>query len=77
MARPAIFAIALFATALSTAAFADSGSDAEQRACRRDVAKHCRAVMNDSQQRVVQCLLVNAASISRGCQQVLRNHGQL
>jgi hypothetical protein len=72
-------AFVLAAAALSTAALAGdrSGSDAEKRACRHDVTRHCRAVMHESDQRVAQCLSMNAASLSKACQQVLRNHGQL
>jgi hypothetical protein len=78
MRRISIFVLAVAATTLSAiTAFADVASDQEKQACRHDVVRHCRAVMNDSEQRVGQCLIVNAASISRACQQVLRAHGQL
>jgi hypothetical protein len=62
---------------LLTSAFAQSGTPAEQSACRHDVAKHCRAVMHESEDRVTGCLVLNAASISKACQQVLRAHGRL
>ena len=35
------------------------------------------AVMHESEDRVSQCLSLNAANISKACQQVLRAHGQL
>jgi hypothetical protein len=63
--------------AFSTAAFAYSGTPAEQRACRHDVTRFCRAVMHESEERVSQCLSLHAARISKPCQQVLRAHGQL
>jgi hypothetical protein len=62
---------------LLTSTFAQSGTPAEQRACRHDVTKHCRAVMHESEDRVTGCLVLNAASISKACQQVLRAHGRL
>ena len=79
MFRTTKVVLVLAAAALSTAAFAQerSGSASEQRACRHDVARHCRTVMHESNDRVAQCLSLNAAHISKACQQVLRNHGQL
>ena len=79
MFRTTKLAFVLAVAAISTAALAEdrSGSDVEKRACRHDVARHCRAVMHESDQRVAQCLSLNAASISKACRQVLRNHGQL
>jgi hypothetical protein len=77
MFRTTTFALALVAASLATAAFAETGTEAEQRACRHDVTRFCRSVMHETTQRVGQCLIMNAASISRGCQQVLRSHGQL
>jgi hypothetical protein len=77
MFRTTTLALATMALGLQTTAFAASGSEAEQRACRHDVARHCRAVMHDTEQRVGQCLVQNAANISQACLQVLRAHGQL
>jgi hypothetical protein len=77
MVRTTILALALLGLGLPTAAFAQAPTDTEKRACRHDVTRHCRAVINQGDQRVGQCLVVNAARISRACQQVLRAHGQL
>jgi hypothetical protein len=77
MFRTAKVAFVLALAALSTAPLANGATDSEKRACQHDVARHCRTVMHESEQRVGQCLIVNAAYISRACQQVLRNHGQL
>ena len=77
MVRTTVLALALMGLGLQTAALAQAPTDTEKRACRHDVTRHCRAVMNQGDQRVGQCLVVNAASISRACQQVLRAHGQL
>jgi hypothetical protein len=77
MFRTTKLALVLALVALSNAAAAQAATDSEKRACQRDVARHCRSVMHESEQRVGQCLIVNAAYISKACQQVLRNHGQL
>ena len=57
-----------------------SAASAQQQpghdACARDVARHCRAVMNDGDQAVLACLKQNRARISKGCDKVLVDHGQ-
>jgi hypothetical protein len=57
-----------------------SAASAQQQpghdACARDVARHCRAVMNDGDQAVLACLKQNRARISKGCDKVLVEHGQ-
>jgi len=45
-------------------------------ACARDVARHCRKVMNDGDQAVLACLKENRSRISKGCDKVLTEHGQ-
>jgi hypothetical protein len=44
--------------------------------CARDVARHCRAVMNDGDSAVLACLKQNRAKISKTCEKVLVDHGQ-
>jgi Cysteine rich repeat len=56
----------------STAAAQQQGHDA----CARDVARHCRAVMNDGDQVVLACLKQNRGRLSKACAQVLAEHGQ-
>lgn len=56
-----------------------SAASAQQQghdACARDVARHCRAVMNDGDQVVLACLKQNRARLSKGCEKVLTDHGQ-
>jgi hypothetical protein len=59
---------------------ASAASAQQQRpghdACARDVARHCRAVMNDGDQAVLACLKQNRARISKGCNKVMVEHGQ-
>ena len=60
-----------FALAAS-AASAQQGHDA----CARDVARHCRAVMNDGDSVVLGCLKQHRARLSRACDKVLTENGQ-
>jgi hypothetical protein len=56
-----------------------SAASAQQQghdACARDVARHCRAVMNDGDQVVLGCLKQNRARLSKACEKVLTEHGQ-
>jgi hypothetical protein len=56
-----------------------SAASAQQRAdpgCARDVARHCRAVMNDGDMAVLACLKQNRAKLSKTCEKVLTDHGQ-
>jgi hypothetical protein len=60
--------------------FLGSAASAQQRpgqdACSRDVARHCRAVMNDGDSAVLACLKQNRARISKACNKVMADHGQ-
>jgi Cysteine rich repeat len=70
-------AISLLSISVSTGAFAqDRGTPEEQKACSRDVQRHCRAVIDQGDLSVLGCLQQNRAKISRACDQVLRSHGQ-
>jgi hypothetical protein len=53
-----------------------SGTPEEQKACARDVQKFCRAVMDDADLVVLNCLQQNRAKLTKACDQVLTNHGQ-
>jgi hypothetical protein len=57
---------------MAQAASAQQGHDA----CARDVSRFCRAQMNDGDQVVLACLKQNRARLSKGCAQVLIDHGQ-
>jgi hypothetical protein len=62
---------------LVLAAFGASAQTAhEHDACARDVARLCRAVMNNGDQAVLACLQQNRQRISRACNKVLIDHGQ-
>lgn len=57
-----------------------SGASAQQQpghdACARDVSRFCRAVMNNGDGAVLACLKENRTRLSKGCDKVLKDHGQ-
>ena len=59
---------------LISAASAQQGR--EHDACARDVARFCRAQMNEGDQVVLACLKQNRARLSKACDKVLTEHGQ-
>ncbi|MDB5516630.1 MAG: hypothetical protein JWQ17_3388, partial [Tardiphaga sp.] len=57
---------------IASAASAQQGHDA----CARDVARFCRAHMNDGDQVVLGCLQQNRSRISRACAKTMADHGR-
>ncbi len=76
--RKVLLALALLSIPLSSGAFAQqrSGTVEEQKACTRDVQKHCRAVIDQGDFTILACLKENRPKISAACDQVLKSHGQ-
>ena len=76
--RRFLLALALSSLSFSTAAFAQQhgGTPDEQRACSRDVQRHCRAVIDQGDLTVLACLKENRGKLSASCSQVLKSHGQ-
>ena len=75
----ALLALSLLSITASSDAFAQlqrSGTPDEQKACSRDVQKHCRAVIDQGDFTILACLQQNRPKISAACNQVLKNHGQ-
>ncbi|HKU09228.1 MAG TPA: cysteine rich repeat-containing protein [Bradyrhizobium sp.] len=78
--RKLVLALALVSS--TTAAFAQTaqpqrqGTEQEQAACRRDVQRHCRSVIDQGDFVVLACLKENRTKISAACDQVLKTHGQ-
>jgi hypothetical protein len=52
------------------------GTPEEQKACARDVQKHCRSVTNDSDLMILSCLQQNRPKLTKACEKVLTDHGQ-
>ena len=75
----ALLALSLLSITVSSDAFAQqqrSGTPDEQKACSRDVQKHCRSVIDQGDFTILACLQQNRPKISAACNQVLKNHGQ-
>jgi Cysteine rich repeat len=75
----AILALFLLSIPVSSDALAQqqrSGTPEEQKACARDVQRHCRAVIDQGDFTILACLQQNRPKISAACDQVLKNHGQ-
>ncbi len=75
--RKLLMALTLLSASLSTA-FAQQGrgTEAEQKACTRDVQKFCRPVIDQGDFTILACLKENRAKISQACDQVLKTHNQ-
>jgi len=76
--RKNLLALILLSVSVSTGALAQqrSGTPEEQKACTRDVQRHCRAVIYQGDLVILSCLQQNRAKISPACDQVLKSHGQ-
>jgi hypothetical protein len=75
--RSLVLALALSSLSFSTVAFAQhGGTTEEQKACTRDVQRHCRAVMDQGDLTVLACLKENREKLTASCAQVLKSHGQ-
>ncbi|MGY3528725.1 MULTISPECIES: hypothetical protein [Bradyrhizobium] len=77
--RKFLLAVALLSIPFSSGAFAQQqgrGTPDEQKACTRDVQRHCRAVIDQGDFTILACLQQNRSKISAACEQVLKTHGQ-
>jgi len=52
------------------------GSVEEQKACTRDVQRHCRPVIDQGDFTILACLQQNRPKLSPECALVLKNHNQ-
>ena len=70
--RKSFFVAALLALSVSAGAVAQQqqhgGTPEEQKACAHDVQKFCRAVMNDSDITVLNCLQQNRSKLTKACE---------
>ena len=70
-------AIILLMCVSTTSAFAQhGGTEQEQKACNRDVARFCKKVIDQGDFAVLACLQQNRTKLTAACKQVLVNHGQ-
>ena len=72
--------ITLLSLSVSTGANAQqqqrSGTPEEQKACSRDVQRHCRPVIDQGDLVILSCLQQNRPKLSVACDQVPKDHGQ-
>lgn len=69
--------VIVFFSVASTGAFAQhGGTEQEQKACARDVQRHCRAFIAQGDMAILPCLQQNRKLLSLSCQKVLTDHGQ-
>jgi hypothetical protein len=67
---------AAFVAALSSLAFAATGTPLEQAACRQDVRKFCHALKEaNGDEAYVQCLQAHRDQLSAACRKVLTDNG--
>ncbi|MBR1217195.1 hypothetical protein JQ557_04280 [Bradyrhizobium sp. U87765 SZCCT0131] len=52
----------------------DDTRKAQERACSRDVSRHCRKVMNDGDMAIHQCLIESRDKLSPACRKVVEGH---
>ena len=72
-------ALTLLSLSVSTGAIAQqqrSGTPEEQKACSRDVQRHCRPLIDQGDLVILSCLQQNRPKLSAACDQVLKDHGQ-
>jgi hypothetical protein len=71
--------LALLLAAVPSIGFAQGMSERERgdKACRGDVGRLCRKVMDQGEGAVLNCLQNNEKKLSRGCRKVLEDNGQL
>ena len=78
--RKFLLAVALLSIPLSSSAFAQQqgrgGTPDEQKACTRDVQRHCRSVIDQGDFTILACLKENRPKLTADCEQVLKNHNQ-
>ena len=79
--RKYFLALTLLSVSLSNAAVAQQqpggrGTDAEQKACTRDVQRFCRPVIDQGDFTILACLQQNRPKLSEACALVLKNHNQ-
>jgi hypothetical protein len=68
------FLLAMPLVLIVSAAFAQGGRP--DPGCARDVSRFCRALMDQGDQIILQCLKQHRERLSRTCAKVLTDHGQ-
>jgi hypothetical protein len=69
-------ALTLLSIPVSIDAVAHSGTEQDEKACRRDVQRFCRKLMDQGDFTILACLKENRPKLSPACRYVLVSHGQ-
>jgi hypothetical protein len=67
--------VTLMIASLPSTVLAQSGTPAEQRACRADVARYCRGSLQGGDLAIANCLSAHRERLHRACRAVLAGHG--
>lgn len=76
MLKSVTLAAVFLGVALTGAIAQHGGTEQEQKACSRDVQRHCRAFIDQGDMAILPCLQQNRKKLSQACQKVLTDHGQ-
>jgi hypothetical protein len=77
--RKFLLALSVLSVSASTGALAQqsrSGTEAEQKACTRDVQRFCRPLIEQGDLVILSCLKENRPKLTKACADVLISHGQ-
>ena len=76
--RKFLLILSVLSVSATTGALAQqhSGTDAEQKACSRDVSRFCRKLMDQGDLVILSCLKENRPKLTSSCNKVLLSHGQ-
>lgn len=75
--RIIILAVTFSLLGFSTSVVAQhSGTEQEQKACSRDVARYCRKIIDQGDFAILACLQQNRKKLTAACNKVLIEHGQ-
>ena len=67
--------VMLALASLPPTVLAQSGTPAEQRACRSDVARYCRGSLQGGDLAIANCLSAHRERLHRACRAALAGHG--
>ena len=67
--------VMLALASLPSTVLGQSGTPAEQRACRSDVARYCRGSLQGGDLAIANCLSAHRERLHRACRAVLAGHG--
>jgi hypothetical protein len=70
-----VLLLALAASSIASAAYAQQTRAEQERACGRDASRFCKAVSDAGDMVILSCLQQNRAKLSAACQKMLKDNG--